>query len=482
MTSPEYDAVVIGSGPNGLVAAITIARTGRRVLVVEGQPTAGGGTRSAALTEPGFVHDICSAIHPLGIASPALRALPLERRGLRWVQPAAPLAHPLDDHTVLMERSVEATSTRLGADGKAWTSLFAPAVDGGFGLVDGVLSPLSPPRHPITMARFGLSALRSAASVRARFVGEDAAGLFAGIAAHSMLRLDQPVTAGVGLFLGALGHLVGWPLAASGSQAIADALVAELRSHGGELECGRPVSSLAELPASTVVLADVAPRNLAAIAGDRLPHRVRKRYLHFRHGPAAFKLDYALSDPVPWRDPATATAATVHVGGTFDEIATAEATVARGGHPERPFVLVAQSSLFDPTRAPAGRHTLWAYCHVPNGSTVDVTEAVERQIERFAPGFRRHDHRPASGHAGRYRGGQSEPHRRRHQRWRHRPPSAVHSADRVVAAVGDGYARPLPVLVVDASWCRGARDVRLACSQARPRPRAALISSPVAGC
>ena len=386
----DYDAVVIGSGPNGLVAAITIARTGRRVLVVEGQPTAGGGTRSAELTEPGFVHDMCSAIHPLGVASPALRALPLDRHGLRWIHPGVPLAHPLDDRTVLLERSVDATSARLGADGKAWTNLFAPAVDAGFGLVDGVLSPLSlPPRHPITMARFGLGALRSASTIRrSRFVGEEAAGLFAGIAAHSMLPLDQRVTAGVGLFLGALGHLVGWPLAASGSQAIADALVAELRSHGGELEFGRPVGSLAELPPSTVVLADVAPRHLAAIAGDRLAHRVRKRYLRFRYGPAAFKLDYALSAPVPWRDPATATAATVHVGGTFAEIAAAEAAVARGEHPERPFVLVAQPSLFDPARAPAGRYTLWAYCHVPNGSTVDVTEAIERQIERFAPGFR----------------------------------------------------------------------------------------------
>jgi phytoene dehydrogenase-like protein len=389
VTHSDYDAVVIGSGPNGLVAAIMIARTGRRVLVVEAQPSAGGGTRSAALTEPGFIHDVCSAIHPLGIASPALRAMPLERHGLRWVQPAAALAHPLDDHTVLLERSVDATSARLGSDGKAWTSLFAPVVDGGFGLIDGVLSPLSLPRHPIAMARFGLTALRSASAVRrSSFVGDEAAGLFAGIAAHSMLPLDHRVTAGVGLFLGALGHLVGWPLAASGSGAIGDALVAELQSHGGELECGRPVNSLADLPSSTVVLADVAPRNLATIAGDRLPRRVRKRYLRFRYGPAAFKLDYALSAPVPWRDPATATAATVHVGGTFDEIAAAEETVSRGGHPERPFVLVAQPSLFDPTRAPAGRHTLWAYCHVPNGSTFDMTDAVERQIERFAPGFR----------------------------------------------------------------------------------------------
>jgi phytoene dehydrogenase-like protein len=387
--SPDYDAVVIGSGPNGLVAGVTIARTGRRVLVVEGQPTPGGGTRSAELTEPGFVHDVCSAIHPLGIASPALRTLPLDQHGLRWIQPTAPLAHPLDDHTVLLQRSVQATSDGLGTDGAAWTRLFAPIVDAGFGLVDDVLSPLSPPRHPIAMARFGLKALRSATELTSsRFDGQAAAALFGGVAAHSILPLDRHVSAGVGLFLGALGHVAGWPLPQRGSQAIADALVAELRSHDGELECDRPVSSLADLPPSTVVLADVAPRNLAAIAGDRLPAKVRARYLGFRHGPAVFKLDYALSDPVPWRDPATATAATVHVGGTFEEIAAAEAAVARGEHPARPFVLVVQSSLFDPTRAPAGRHTLWTYCHVPNGSTVDVTEALERQIERFAPGFR----------------------------------------------------------------------------------------------
>jgi phytoene dehydrogenase-like protein len=387
--SPQYDAVVIGSGPNGLVAAITIARAGRRVLVVEGQPTAGGGTRSAELTEPGFVHDVCSAVHPLGVASPALRTMPLDRHGLRWIHPPVPLAHPLDDHTVLLERSVDATSSRLGADGKAWTRLLAPVVDGGFGLVDDVLSPLSPPRHPIKMARFGLHALRSATGLtRARFVEPEAAALFAGAAAHAILPFDQRVTAGVGIFFAALAHVAGWPLAEGGSQAIADALVAELRTLGGEVECGRPVSNLDELPASTVILADVVPRNLVAIAGDRLPAKMRKRYLGFRHGPAAFKLDYALSDPVPWRDPATLTAATVHAGGTFDEIAAAEQAVARGGHPERPFVLIAQPSLFDRTRAPEGRHTLWAYCHVPNGSTVDMTDAIEGQIERFAPGFR----------------------------------------------------------------------------------------------
>jgi phytoene dehydrogenase-like protein len=403
---PEYDAVVIGSGPNGLVAAVTIARTGRRVLVVEGQPTPGGGSRSAELTAPGFVHDVCSAIHPLGVASPALRELPLDRHGLRWIQPPTPLAHPLDDHTVLLERSLSATSDRLGADGKAWTRLLAPFTRVGLGLVDDVLSPLSLPRHPVALARYGLNALRSASGLRrARFAGREAPALLAGAAAHAILPFDRAVTGGVGIFFAALGHLAGWPLAAGGSQAIADALVAELRANGGEIECGRPIGSLADLPPSTVVLADVVPRNLVAIAGDRLPDRVRRQYLRFRHGPAVFKIDYALSDPVPWRDPATATSATVHVGGTFEEIADAEAAVARGEHPRRPFVLTAQPSLFDSTRAPTGRHTLWAYCHVPNGSTVDMTDAIERQIERFAPGFRdtiieRHRAPPADIEAG----------------------------------------------------------------------------------
>jgi phytoene dehydrogenase-like protein len=404
--SGEYDAVVIGSGPNGLVAAIAIARAGRRVLVVEGQATPGGGTRSAELTEPGFVHDVCSAIHPLGAVAEALRTLPLERHGLRWIHPAVPVAHTLDDHSVLLERSVEATSARLGADGKAWTRLLGPVVDAGVGFIDDVLSPLTVPEHPIVMARFGLHALRSATGLtRARFVGRDAPALFAGAAAHAVLPFDRHATAGVGLFFAALGHVAGWPLAAGGSQAIADALVAELLAAGGEVECGRPVGDLGELPSSTVVLADVVPRNLVAIAGDRLPASVRTRYLRFRHGPAAFKLDYALSDPVPWRDPATSSTATVHVGGTFEEIAAAEAAVAGGRHPERPFVLVAQQSLFDRTRAPAGRHTLWAYCHVPAGSTVDMTDAIERQIERFAPGFRdtiigRHRATPADIEAG----------------------------------------------------------------------------------
>jgi phytoene dehydrogenase-like protein len=408
----EYDAVVIGSGPNGLVGAITLAQAGHRVIVFEATATPGGGCRTAELTEPGFRHDVCSAIHPLGIGSPALRALPLEQHGVRWIQPGVPLAHPLPAGAAILHRSIDETAAGLGADGPAWKRLMAPFERAGLPLVDGLLSPLSVPRHPVATACFGLTGLRGATAVGRRFGGDEAGGLLAGLAAHSILPLDRPLTTAFGVTLGALGHLVGWPFPERGSQAIVDALLAILAEHGGEVVCDHRVDSLEALPPARAVLADVTPRQLVSIAGSRLPARYRRRLERFRYGPGVVKLDYALSGPVPWADPAVAGAATVHVGGTMAEVAAAEAAVARGKHPERPFVLVAQPSLFDPTRAPDGRHTLWVYSHVPAGSTVDMTGRIEAQIERFAPGFRelviaRHRMGPAAieAHNANYHGG-----------------------------------------------------------------------------
>jgi phytoene dehydrogenase-like protein len=388
MSGNEYDAVVIGSGPNGLVAAIEIARAGRSVLVVEAAERWGGGTRTEEVTEPGFLHDVCSSIHPLGVASPALRDLPLEENGVRWIHPDAPLAHPLPGRAVMLERSLEATVERLGVDGHRWRSLLELVTRPGSDLVDALLDPFSLPRHPIALGRFGLTGIRGASSAVRRFDGAEAAALFAGLAGHSIQPLTEPATAGFGLLLGGLAHLVGWPFAEGGSQSIADALVAILRAAGGEIRTGQPIASAAELPSSRVVLADTSPRGLVGILGDRAPDSWRNRVSRFRHGPGVFKVDWALDGPVPWADPEVGRAATVHVGGTFDEIAAAEADVTTGHHPEHPFVLVAQTSLFDPSRAPDGHQTLWGYCHVPNGSTVDMTDAIERQIERFAPGFR----------------------------------------------------------------------------------------------
>ena len=384
-----HEAIVIGAGPNGLVAATTLARAGLRVLVLEAAATPGGGCRTAELTEPGFRHDVCSGIHPFAVASPALRSLPLEAHGLRWIHPDVPLAHPLAGEAAVLHRSVDVTADGLGADGAAWRRLVAPFTSVGAPFVDDLLSPLSIPRHPVSLARFGLTAIRPATSVaRARLRTEAGAALFAGLAAHAVLPLDRPLTTAFGVAIGAVGHLVGWPFPAGGAQAITDALVGDLIAHGGEVVCNHRVDDLAALPPAKVVIADVSPRQLVAMAGDRFPDRARRRWSRFRHGPGVCKVDYALSAPVPWSDPLVAGAGTVHVGGTLAEIAAAEAAVGRGEHPAAPFVLVAQPSLFDPTRAPAGRHTLWAYCHVPCGSTVDMTGRIEAQIERFAPGFR----------------------------------------------------------------------------------------------
>ncbi len=385
-----HDAVVVGAGPNGLAAAITLARAGRSVLVLEGRDAIGGGACTEELTLPGFLHDTCSAIHPLAVASPFFRTVPLLEHGVEWVHSPAPLGHPLDDGTaVMLERSLDETVAGLGKDGGAWRRLLEPFVTASDELVEGALAGPRLPRHPVHMVRFGLKALRSASGLAgSSFEGERARALFAGNAAHSMLPLGARATASFGLVLATLGHAVGWPFPRGGSQAIADALGSYLRSLGGEIETGRTVTSLEELHGARTVMLDVTPRQFLALAGPRLDGRYRRTLERYRYGPAAFKVDFALSGPVPWRAEDCGRAATVHLGGTLAQIAAAEAEVARGGHAERPFVLVAQQSLFDPTRASGGRHTLWAYAHVPNGSGVDMTERIEAQVERFAPGFR----------------------------------------------------------------------------------------------
>lgn len=382
-------AVVVGSGPNGLAAAITLARAGFDVTVFEADPEIGGGVRSAELTLPGFVHDVCSAIHPLAVASPLFRGLELEKFGLEWIHPPAPLAHPLADRAVLLDRSAKQTAAQLGSDAKAYRHLFDPLAERCDALLQSLLLPPIPPRHPITMARFGLHALRSARGLaKSSFRSEPARALFAGMSAHSIISLDALGSASFGLVLGMLGHAVGWPFPRGGTKAIATAMGKCLDSLGGTIVTGHRVVHIDDLPHADVVMFDLTPRQLVAIAGDRLPNRYRDHLSSYRYGPAAFKLDWALSGPIPWRSPECARAATVHVGGTLDEIARSERDAAEGRLSEHPFVLVVQPSLFDSTRAPAGKHTGWAYCHVPNGATTDMTDRIERQIERFAPGFR----------------------------------------------------------------------------------------------
>jgi phytoene dehydrogenase-like protein len=383
---------VVGAGPNGLAAAVMLARAGRSVLVVEAGHTVGGGARSAALTLPGFVHDVCSAIHPLAVASPFFRGEGehLAALGLEMIHPPAPLAHPLDDGSaVMLERSVEETAAGLGPDAASYRRLMDPLTRDAGHLFSDLLGPLRPPRHPVAAARFGLRGVRSARGlVDGWFQGDRARALFAGLAAHAIMPLDQPPTAAIGLMLGVAAHAVGWPLPRGGSQRISDALTARLGSLGGEVVTGWKVETLGELPRARAYLFDVAPRDLARIATSRLPEGYRRKLLDYRHGPGVFKLDWALDGPIPWTSPECPRAGTLHLGGTFEEIAAAERAVWDGLHPDRPFVLVAQQSLFDPTRAPEGKHTGWAYCHVPAGSAEDMTDRIEAQVERFAPGFR----------------------------------------------------------------------------------------------
>lgn len=386
----KYDAVVVGSGPNGLAAAITLARAGRSVLVCEAASTVGGGTRSAELTLPGFIHDVCAAIMPLGVASPFLRGLPLHEYGLEWVQPPAPMAHPFDDGKVaLLQRSVLETAAALGRDGMSYQRLMAPLVVNWPKLESALLGPLSLPRYPIALSRFGMAALLPAAVLaRTLFREEHTRAVFAGLAGHSIQALETPATAAFALVLGILGHTVGWPLARGGSQRVADALVAYFQSLGGEVLAEARVETLADLPPSRTVLLDVTPRQVLQIAGDQLPEWYRRQLRHFRYGPGVFKIDWALDGPIPWHATECAQAATIHLGGTLAEIEYSERMVWRGQHVERPYVLLAQPTLFDSSRAPAGKHTAWAYCHVPHGSSYDMTDRIEAQIERFAPGFR----------------------------------------------------------------------------------------------
>ncbi|NWG19223.1 MAG: NAD(P)/FAD-dependent oxidoreductase [Chloroflexi bacterium] len=385
-----YDAVVVGAGPNGLTAACVLARAGRRVLLIEARDTVGGAASSGALTLPGFTHDPGSAVHPFGIASPVFRALALERFGLRWIQPPAPLAHPLDGgRVVLLERSVRETAAGLGRDGAAYHRLMAPLARWWQRIQPTVLDPLRFPPHPVAAARFGLRALAPLTLLaRALFRDDAAPALLAGLGGHSCLPLEAPLTAAPALVLGALGHTAGWPVPHGGAQAIANALAACLRAQGGEIRTGWRVEHIDELPPAAAYLFDVTPRQLLRIAGDRLPAGYRRKLERFRHGPGVFKLDYALDAPVPWANPACLRTATLHLGGTLAEIAASERAPARGEHAAHPYAIVAQPSLFDPLRAPEGKHTLWAYCHVPTGSTHDMTAAIEAQIERFAPGFR----------------------------------------------------------------------------------------------
>jgi len=387
----QPDAIVVGAGPNGLSAAIALARAGLHVVVYEAQSSIGGGCRSEALTLPGFVHDVCSAVHPMGIASPFFRSLPLHQHGLAWIESPAMLAHPFDGETpaALVRRSGSDTARDLEADADGYQRLIGSVARAWPLVEDVVLSPLHVPHHPVAAARFGLRALQPATRLASRYLSTPRArGLFAGVAAHGMLPLDTVPSGAIGVVLGALAHAVGWPLPRGGAQALSDALASYLRSLGGGIVTDAPVSAIDELLTAKAVLCDLSPRPFLRIAGRALPDWYTRRLASYRYGMGTFKVDWALDAPVPWRDDRVATAATVHLGGTLDEIASAERDAWAGRIPERPFVLLVQPSLFDVARAPAGKHTLWAYCHVPHASAVDMLPAIEGQIERFAPGFR----------------------------------------------------------------------------------------------
>ncbi|HLA17140.1 MAG TPA: NAD(P)/FAD-dependent oxidoreductase [Candidatus Limnocylindrales bacterium] len=390
MSRDAPDAIVIGSGPNGLAAAITLAEAGRSVVVYEAARTVGGGMRSAQLTQPGFIHDVCSTIQGISVASPFFRSLELASLGVELVHPEAPIAHPLDDGRVaLLDRSVVTTAAGLGSDDRRYRRLIAPLVRDADKLMPFVFGPFDPfPRHPLAAARFGFPAMRSAKGIGKGFSGDLAPALLTGLSAHAMVPLHLPTTAAFGLVLAITAHAYGWPVVRGGTQVLADALATRLRALGGEIVTGHPVTALGELPAARAILFDTSPRGFVGITGDRLPDRYRRRLESFRYGPGIFKVDWALEGPIPWRAEGVGRAGTVHLGGTTGEILASERDIAAGRHPERPFVLLVQASRFDRSRVPNGGETGWAYCHVPNGSDVDMTDRIEAQVQRFAPGFR----------------------------------------------------------------------------------------------
>ena len=388
MSGEQFDAIVVGSGPNGLAAAIALAQAGAKVLVLEGRATPGGGLRTAELTLPGFHHDVCSACHPTGILSPFFTQLPLAEHGLTWLQSGVSVAHPLDDQqAVLLVDDVAETAAGLGADGARYEALIRPHLGDVPALLSDAMAPLGPPRHPLRMARFGLEAWRSATGLASRFSGDRARALIAGCAAHAVQPLENPLTAAMTLVFLLTAHERSWPVAQGGSGAIATALVSYLESLGGEVRCGVQVDALSELPPSRVVLLDTAPDQLARMGAPYLPARYVRRLERYVYGPGSFKVDWALSGPIPWADARVARAATVHLGGTLEDIARSERQAFEGTTPESPYVLLVQQSMLDPSRAPDGQHTGYAYCHVPHGSTEDMTARIEAQVERFAPGF-----------------------------------------------------------------------------------------------
>jgi phytoene dehydrogenase-like protein len=383
------DAIIVGAGPNGLAAAIVLARAGVRVTVLEAESTIGGGARSAELTLSGYVHDLGSAVHPLAAGSPFFRTLPLHEHGLEWLYSESVLAHPLDDRAVLVERDVAQTASRLGIDAAVYQRLFLRLAENWQSIAEDFLGPLRIPRHPFAAASFGVNSMRSANGfARGRFKTAEARALFAGLAAHSMRPLESALSASFGLVLGATCHAIGWPIPRGGAQNISDALATYLWSLGGRIEPGVRVRSMSDVSQARTVLFDVTPRQLLQIMGERLPASYRRSLQRYKYGPGAFKVDFALAEPIPWRSPECGRAITVHLGGTLEEIAESERAPWNGAPPEKPFVLLAQPTIADPSRAPEGKHVAWAYCHVPNGSTFDMLPRIEAQVERFAPGFR----------------------------------------------------------------------------------------------